>query len=113
MESVVTVPKTIRAALRQRARRPIPLDPPAQSHSVTSIAAADSMRGKTQTIRDMVYDLLLLGPMTDEQLTETLNMSPSTVRPRRVELMQAGRVEKVGERLTKSGRRAALWGMVP
>ena len=53
------------------------------------------------------YDI---GPRsTDEQIAEGLNMNPSTVRPRRLELERAGRIEPAGASKTRSGRRAVGW----
>lgn len=51
------------------------------------------------------------GPSTDEQLQDALGLPGSTERPRRVELLEQGLIEKVGVAKTKSGRSAALWGV--
>ena len=85
---------------------PVPL---AQVHSEASVKAAESMRGKTESIRKMVLKLLEVRPMTDEQLVEMLEMPANTVRPRRIELYQAGLVVKAGTVIAKSGRSATLW----
>lgn len=85
--------------------------PPYQAHSETSIAASTSMRGKTKSLRDQVFDLLRVGPLSDEEIAVALNLNPSTARPRRVELVRLGKVIAVGEGKTRSGRRAVLWGV--
>jgi hypothetical protein len=47
---------------------------------------------------------------TDEEGIAGLGLSPSTFRPRRIELMQAGLVEDSGQRrLTAAGRSAIVW----
>lgn len=55
------------------------------------------------------------GPVTDEALVECLagRLSPSGVRTRRAELERLGRVVRVGESVTASGRRAIVWGATP
>jgi len=47
---------------------------------------------------------------TDEEGCLALDMNPSTYRPRRVELWEAGAVQDSGmTRRTKSGRWAVVW----
>lgn len=83
--------------------------PPYQPASTTSISAAASMVGKTQTLRDRVLAELRARPLTDEGISVALNLNPSTARPRRIELVKMGLVYQVGTRVTFSGRNAALW----
>jgi transcription initiation factor IIE alpha subunit len=85
--------------------------PPFVRNSVTSEQAAIGIVSKASTLRERVYALLVeRGPMTDEQMQDVLEMNPSTQRPRRIELVQDGRVVDSGEvGLTKSGRQAVLW----
>ena len=46
----------------------------------------------------------------DEQAQNALGMNPSSQRPRRVELVQAGLVKDSGQRrATSSGRTAVVW----
>jgi len=85
-------------------------DFPPYQNTATSIAAAQSMVGKTATLRDMVLTALRLQPMTDEQIADSLGLAPNTARPRRIELTKEGKVSQVGETRTKSGRKAILWG---
>lgn len=87
-------------------------DLPPYQPTPTSIAAAESMVGKTRTLRDLILQALRQTPMTDEEIAEALNLAPNTARPRRVELLRAGLIEKVGEAKTKSLRNAAVWGAV-
>ena len=47
---------------------------------------------------------------TDEELSERLNLSGNTVRPRRGELESDGLIAHRGElRTTRSGRKARVW----
>ena len=85
-------------------------DLPYYQDTLTSIIAAESMVGKTERLRDIVLRALRQQPMTDEQIAETLGLAPNTARPRRVELLQAGLIDNVGTAVTKSGRKAILWG---
>ena len=85
-------------------------DLPFYQDTMTSILAAESMVGKTASLRDQVLEALKRQPMTDEQIAERLGLAPNTARPRRIELMQDGKVIPMGEAETKSGRRAILWG---
>ena len=73
---------------------------PAQQHSRTSMAAADSMEFlKTRGVHGA----------TDEEIAAGLEMNPSTQRPRRIELVRRGLVVEAGTRKTKSGRFATAW----
>lgn len=85
--------------------------PAYQPHSLTSVDAALSMAGKTKTLRDLVFDALKKSSMTDEQISEALNIAPNTARPRRIELVRMGVVKEVGKSVTKSGRLAIVWGV--
>jgi hypothetical protein len=47
---------------------------------------------------------------TDEEIQGALKLSPNTERPRRIELVEQGAVEKSGIwRFTSSNRKAAVW----
>lgn len=94
----------------------LPLDftaAPAQRHSETSVAASDSVRECAGTLRARVYALLVTCSWqgaTDEEMQTALGMNPSTQRPRRIELVKAGRAVDTGrKRPTKSGRMAVIW----
>jgi hypothetical protein len=51
---------------------------------------------------------------TDEEIQILLQMNPSTERPRRVELVEKGWVEKTElRRRTRSGRSAVVWRLTP
>ena len=84
-------------------------EPPAQRHSPTSVAAAEQIKPTRKSLAQSVYLFILnCGPVTDEQIASALDMNPSTARPRRVELVRAGRIESVGppRRHRGVGRRA-------
>jgi len=84
--------------------------PPAQRHSPTSIAAAASIKPDVVTLRERVYRYILTnGPVTDEEIAIALGMPGNTERPRRIELMHAGRIVQSGTKPTASGRQAAAW----
>lgn len=85
--------------------------PKYQRHSRTSVQAAVGVRGKAASIRERVFAYLaLMGPQTDEQMQDALDLSGNTQRARRVELVEAGRVVDSGRTTkTKSGRDAVLW----
>ena len=85
-------------------------DPPAQRHSPTSIAAAESMRESSSTLRERVYRCILTcGPITDDGICAALAMAGNTERPRRIELQRAGRIVAEGTKPTASGRQAVAW----
>jgi hypothetical protein len=78
--------------------------------SLTSRAAAQAIESNRLSLREQVYRYIsMFGPVTDEEITEALMMNPSTERPRRVELVGAGRIRQNGTRPTRSGRSAAAW----
>ena len=87
--------------------------PPYQAHSETSLDAAISMSGKTKNLRELVFNAIKAMPMTDEELSNLLNLAPNTCRPRRVELVRAGRIVEIGKRPTASGRSATVWAVTP
>ncbi len=85
--------------------------PPFQAHSATSHDAAEAIKVNAGTLRAKVLEgIVRWGPCTDEYLAETLHMNPSTLRPRRVELLRAGLIARHEEDgRTRSGRKAARW----
>lgn len=111
--AILATVRTVR--VREHERR-VPVEPhnygpPAQIHSDTSVAAAQSVRGKTEALRRRVLACLMAnGPLTDEQIQRFSELPASTERPRRVELVRDGRVRDSGERrATASGRSAVVW----
>ena len=85
---------------------------PFQKHSPTSRESAIKIMPKSLSHRQRVYNCIKkYGPITDDDMQVRLSMNPSTQRPRRIELQDAGLVAEVeGERgKTRSGRTAALW----
>ena len=88
--------------------------PPYVKNSDTSREAAISVLGKSSAaMRKRVYIRLRLAGAygcTDEQIQQAEKMDPSTERPRRVELVNAGLVRDSGKRRpTCSGRTAVVW----
>ncbi len=86
-------------------------DGPSQRHSPTSRAAAAAMASDTSRLRGLVLrEILTAGGLTDEEGIDATGLSPSTYRPRRVELVERGQVRDAGRtRPTRSGRKAVIW----
>jgi hypothetical protein len=90
---------------------------PYQKHSRTSILAAGRAAGGAETARERVFQAIAAAPngITDMEIQEALNMSGDTERPRRIELLDAGRIQAVGFRAVKRpGKRdrvATAWGV--
>jgi transcription initiation factor IIE alpha subunit len=87
---------------------------PFQAHSETSADAAQSMVPKAPNLRHVVYMAIYRatsfdGGLTDEEIVMRTGLNPSTVRPRRVELLRDGRIMAAGKRPTASGRMAMVW----
>jgi predicted ArsR family transcriptional regulator len=88
---------------------------PYQPHSPTSIGAAEAMRPGAKVDRAAVLDIISrkFGGLTDEEIQRSLKLNPSTERPRRIELVRAGKVRASGKtRKTASGRPAVVWEAV-
>ena len=75
---------------------------PYSGGSDTSKAAAALFKGEAKTARERVFFAISRartgGGLTDEELQDSLVMNPSTERPRRVELVEAGLVHDCGVR---------------
>jgi len=87
---------------------------PYQPHSKTSREAAKAAAPRAVTHRALVFDLLCLGGLIDEEIQTALNVQPpGALRARRVELVKAGLVRDSGKtRLTSNGRAATVWEVV-
>ncbi len=90
------------------------LELPPHVYSQNSRAAAEAIRPDTGRLRLAVLGAIRdAGGLTDEQGIDATGISPSTYRPRRIELVEAGKVKDSGEvRLTKSWRKAVVWKVV-
>lgn len=90
--------------------------PPAQA-SDTSRAAADQITASTGKLRAQTLAWIADAGdegLTDEQGIARSGLAANTWRPRRVELVQAGRVVDSGaRRRTRSGRFAVVWKVRP
>lgn len=105
------------SAFRRALRRQPTL--PFQPHSDESKEAAKLHEPKAGTERHRVWSLLRSlskghAGLTDDDIQDALMMDASTERPRRVELVKLGLVEKNPDQtgVTKRGRKAALWRAV-
>lgn len=81
--------------------------------SATSMEAAasltpETLSGMQRRVFEFIRDRGKEGA-TDEECQRELGMNPSTQRPRRGELADAGLIVESGTRLTASRRRAAVW----
>lgn len=85
-------------------------DPPSVPR-VTSEEAAEKIAPKVGSLQRRVYECIEQhGPCTDEQICKHTGMNPSTERPRRIELVELGKLRDSGKvGLTESKRRAVLW----
>jgi transcription initiation factor IIE alpha subunit len=88
---------------------------PAQQHSSTSMAAADSLDEDTlNRLQRQVLAVIAASSagLTDEEIQLRTGMNPSTQRPRRIELERRGFITQAGTRKTSSGRNAVVWRAV-
>ncbi|MCP4677693.1 MAG: hypothetical protein GY854_19690 [Deltaproteobacteria bacterium] len=87
--------------------------PPHQQHSDTSRGAAVAVASKASKQRAQVYAHILSkgnNGATDEEIGTALDLGGNSVRPRRRELVIAGRVVDSGHRRkTTTGRDATVW----
>ena len=85
---------------------------PAQRHSQTSVAAAESITPHLNRLERMVMDFLAKAEDggTDEEIALGTGLLEGTARARRVNLVGAGKVTDSGrERSTSRGRNAHVW----
>ncbi len=83
-------------------------------HPPTSHQAADRIRPMSGTQRAEVLRVVAYRDMTDEEIGHLLQMNPSSVRPRRGELVDMGWLADSGHRrFTQSGAKAIVWTLVP
>ena len=99
---------------RERARAPARArkdrEPPVARDQPTSVRAGRRIRLPAKTFRGQVLDALRAGAKTDEEICRATGLRGSSVRPRRLELVQEGLVEDSGQvRPTHSGRDAIVW----
>lgn len=85
--------------------------PPSLAHSQESIDAAHSVKVSAKSLREKVFIAIKESwhGLTDQELCAVTGLEGNTVRPRRVELHQAHRIQSAGQRRTKSGRLATVW----
>jgi hypothetical protein len=81
--------------------------------SATSREAGESISPITGRLRAQVFEMIVSNGgdgLTDEEISLRLGLNPSTARPRRIELVEAGKVRDSGRtRRTVSGRAAVVW----
>jgi len=76
--------------------------------NTTATATALPFNG---TVREEIFEAIKDAPdgLTDEELQMNLGFIGNTERPRRGELVAAGRIRQSGTRQTESGRQATVW----
>ena len=78
----------------------------------TSLEARNRIRPCAPEQREKILDALRHGPLHDEELCTVTGLSPSSLRPRRGELLRDGVIRlHPGTRKTRSGRAAQLWSV--
>ena len=78
--------------------------------SRTSREAAASITPHLPSLQVRVLEYIKAhGPVTDQAIIEGLDLSPNSVRPRRIELTQMGLVRQAGTVRQPNGRSAATW----
>lgn len=83
-------------------------------HPDTAQAAARQLPNAGTDRRRVLTFLRVSGGATDEEIQTGLHLDPSTERPRRVELVNAGLAHASPDRrLTRSGRQAIVWKVNP
>lgn len=75
---------------------------------------AEDVATRSEFQRERLYNAYFLnGPMTDSEAADWLSLERSSIIPRRTELMDAGRVQKVGHRKNAAtGISNTTWGLV-
>jgi hypothetical protein len=68
----------------------------------------EAMSGQQRRVFDYIRDQGEHGA-TDEECQRGIAMNPSSQRPRRVELAEAGLIVVAGKRMTSSNKRATVW----
>jgi len=88
--------------------------PPAIATSPTSVAAADSVAGSAQAMRQRVLRFIReTGGATCDEVERKLELMHQTASARIWELRKAGFIRDSGAtRKTRSGRAAVVWQMV-
>ena len=84
-----------------------------RDHGATAHEAADRIEGASGKQRAAVLaEIIRSGELgrTDGELAEMLDLNPSSARPRRIELVEAGLIVDSGRtRKTASGRASVVW----
>jgi hypothetical protein len=97
-------------------RQPILFDdPPAQRHSPTSVAAAESIKPDANRLRMVVLSAIRDAPdgLTCDECEVLTGLRHQTCSARFRELALGGRIVDTGQtRKTRSGRAAAVWQVV-
>lgn len=86
------------------------LPPVRQRPTDTTMQALDDLKPRRRKLQEAVLAQLRRGPATDEELCAVTQLSASTIRPRRGELVESGEVVDSGHRRgVDSGKQAIVW----
>lgn len=105
-------PDLFSSVQKQSERLPYGGDAPSQSHSPTSIEAAEKIKKKIGPLHNTILSWLDIfsDGQTDEELCTRMGLDGNTLRPRRRELQLLEKIKDSGTtRPTKSGRSAVVW----
>lgn len=87
-------------------------DAPGYKREGTSQEAAQSMKSRAATLREMVMQELAKAPGTADELAKRLGQDKLSIRPRCSELFKEKRIVETGEfRKNDSGINAIVWGL--
>lgn len=83
---------------------------PPSHRDPNSLAAAASIRRSSPAQRERVFRAIeLSGPLAEYEIGQALGIPGNSTRPRLVELMEDGRIERCGKGRTPSGRSCWLY----
>ncbi|MHB1035228.1 MAG: hypothetical protein ACYC0Y_11335 [Pirellulales bacterium] len=93
------------------APRPASIPPRARTRAASRLAA-EQVKTRLPSLQSRVYQVIAAAGdgLTDEQISQALNVRPDSARARRIHLVHAGQVVDSGRRrLTLSGCQATVW----
>src|SRR5690349_15187241 len=83
---------------------------PGWKNRATSFHAAEDMKTRAPTLRDLCLSQLALSPATADQVAAQLGKSVLSIRPRITELARLGFIRDTGRTAAnESGKQAVIW----
>ncbi len=75
-----------------------------------SLMAFEAIKPEQSALQSLVYaSLRTYGAQTDTELESTTGLKGSTLRPRRIELLNSQWITIAGYKIQNNGRKATLW----